>query len=101
MKRREKPTAPVAGKIYTDHQRRQVLQARDPAYLRARAAACLAAVNGTVKRHDDEWAGEYFHLEPHVSLRAEAAKCIERATAIEAGESVVDWHVTVNPNVLS
>lgn len=91
--RRKKDDQPMP-EVHSDWQAKQVLKARNPEWLRARAAACRAIINGTYYRHDHEHASAYLRLRPHSWLEREAATCEERATAIENGEQVSDWYIT-------
>ena len=91
MKRKVQPAGPVVGEIYSDWQYRQVLRARDPNWLRARAAACRAIIDGQPPAR--EFAGHYLHLHPYPWLESEAKKCTDRAAAIEVGAVVPDLYV--------
>ena len=70
---------------FSDHHRRLVEQARDPGWLRQRAAVC----------RDGRPSGgfPYLHLRPASALAAEAVRCEARADEIEAGGRPADWHV--------
>jgi len=88
--------------VWSEWQRQQVLKARDPVWLRARAEGCRAILDGNWRKHSPEHttvdlrlAGlGYGHLRPPGWLAAEAEKCEQRADAIERGDEVPDWYVT-------
>ena len=70
---------------YSDHHRRLVEQARDPGWLRARAARC--------RDGRPSGAFPYLRLRPAEALAAEAVRCEARAEIIEAGGRPADWYV--------
>lgn len=91
--RRKKDDQPMP-EVHSDWQSKQVLRARDPRWLRARAAGCRAIVGGTWRLHDSEHTTlhlRYAHLKDPHSLILEAERCEACADAIERGEPVDDW----------
>ena len=94
--RREMDDRPIP-EVHSEWQLQQVLKARSPQWLRARAAGCLAIDEGTWRKHDPEHTNlnlRYAHLRDPNWLVLEAERCETRADAIERGEQVTDWYVT-------
>lgn len=93
--RKQDDDAEPKGAVWSSHQRRRVLQARDPAWLREYAAQCRAVLAGHGRKAEAPIALRltYLHLRDPAWLLAHAQRCEDRASALEREEAVPDWWV--------